>query len=92
MSNSESGPSYFEGILVVETTEVVCPRIQERFRLMEPEQGEWCEGCQQVRWSAIRRPDFDRVLCSGCNLEALRRNPPTGLVRRPIWAVWEETR
>jgi len=50
------------------------------FLLMK--QGDWCEGCQQVRWSAMRRPDFDRVLCSECNLEALREDPPTGLVRR----------
>lgn len=45
--------------------------------------GEWCEGCQQVRRSAIRRSDFGRVLCSGCHLEALRKDSPTGLVRRP---------
>jgi len=45
--------------------------------------GQWCEECEENRWSAIRRPDFGRKLCGEHYRDALRKNPPTGLVRRP---------
>lgn len=45
---------------------------------------EWCEKCQDYKETARRRPDLGgRTLCNDCDLEALRRLSPTGLVRRP---------
>lgn len=40
-----------------------------------------CEGCEQYKSSAMRRPDLGRVLCPDCYLRALLANTPTGLMR-----------
>jgi hypothetical protein len=42
-----------------------------------------CEDCGKNKGSAYYRPHFGRVLCTDCNSARLRRDSPTGLVRRP---------
>lgn len=38
------------------------------------EESQWCEGCQEKKCSAYRRPDAGgRTLCNDCHLKALAR-------------------
>jgi hypothetical protein len=42
-----------------------------------------CEDCGKNKGSVYHRPLFRRDLCTDCNGDRLRRDSPTGLVRRP---------
>jgi len=42
-----------------------------------------CEDCEKNKGSVYWRPLFRRDLCTECNGLRLRRDSPTGLVRRP---------